>query len=252
MQTPPLNYEPLLTVIKYGLLFGLVTHADIEDWVAAIDPPDPFLVQLSLAGSIDQITNLINERRIAGADTLTARALLGLLYQKLDDGFMNVLQAAEVLKAINALHLLAPPEENDINDLVHKSQGSPEDRIVTNFNFQLSYFLGFYEFYNSDNFEGSPYLNQITDQYLKVAAERQRFAQERAAIRQREANKQARLSIAAIIAAGVITLFVVYELIDHVANKSDQYGNSIWILFPVVGFHIGKLVYAEVSRRWPS
>jgi hypothetical protein len=252
MQTPPLNYEPLLTVIKYGLLFGLITHADIEDWVAAIAPSNPFLVQLSQAGNTDQVANLINGRRIAGADTLTARALLGLLYQKLNNGLISVPQAAKAVKAVDALHLLAPAEENYINDLTYDSQGDLPDRFVIDLDVHLLDFLAFYEAYSPDNFEQWIDLNQQVNQYLEAAAERQGFVQKEAEARQRKANKEARLSIAAIIAAGVIALFVVYELIDHVASKSDQYGNSIWILFPVICLTIGKLVYAEVSRRRPS
>ncbi len=254
MQTP-LNYQPLLTLIKYGLLFGLVSQDDIVRWDALHNSTDPFLHQLALAGSADDLNALINGRRIAGPDIITARALLNLIYQKLSEGILNTQQAMQAANAIHDMHLLGPAEQDQIHYLNYEYETSitdPNFNDYNDFNADLLDFLIFYEAYLPENVEKWPYLNLEVEEHFEAEAEHRQQYCARLAVQKREAKKKALLTNAAIIAAAVIVLFVMYELIDYAKSKSDQFGSSVWMAFPALIVVTGKLVYAEVKKRWPG
>jgi len=83
----------LLTVFYYGLRYNIIHEKEVIDWADRLimyeDEPEPFFLDLSLSHDKNGLINILHPVSVPN-NSVTARAILGLLYHRLSTGVISV------------------------------------------------------------------------------------------------------------------------------------------------------------------
>lgn len=112
--------KSLLTVFYYALRYNLLAVQDVKDWADSLitreNEPETFFIDLSLCRDKEEMISLLNSARVPESD-LVARALLGLLNQRLTVGLISIDQVTDVLETFDFPALLTLPEVTCIQEI---------------------------------------------------------------------------------------------------------------------------------------
>ncbi len=250
----PDNFLPLLTVFRYGLPFGLVTKDQITQWadkvITAEDEPDYFFIQLSLARTVDELIVTIDDAIKPRIGKLHARALLGLLYYKLDRLLIDADKAIGIMNSINTEDVLTDYEKYRIYELEedfdqNRSMPGQEEAVDVIVNF-----LSAYSAYTLDNWK--QWSDVHIDLPVQISAEEIKIMpDDRSPV---PTKPKKRFNLADVhpgfwIFIGMLLIWGLYTLIDDETVQTDQYGNSHKLWLVPACFYVGRLIYRSFRNR---
>jgi hypothetical protein len=140
----------LLTVFYYGLRYNLIHEKEVIDWVDRLigheNEPDPFFIELSLAHDKNSLIDLLYPI-VEPHSSLAARALLGILYQRLSAGAITVSDAVVVIDRHNFLELLTKAEAQEIHYITNETwMDESANGIVELGERMVKFLIGYQEF----------------------------------------------------------------------------------------------------------
>ncbi|GAB3921061.1 hypothetical protein [Mucilaginibacter myungsuensis] len=116
MPTQP--YHSLLQVFYFGLVRGIVTKQEISAWADSIiiaqEEPEYFFIELSIATDINELFTAINSVGDTALTPLSARAVLGLIWHRLEAGAIDIEEAISLCSTLTSLDVLTWAETSEI------------------------------------------------------------------------------------------------------------------------------------------
>jgi hypothetical protein len=110
------DYQPIIAVFRHGLVWGLIDKEWVKHWAEGIlnteERPDYFFVELSAAGSVEEMVLSINRELIWDYAPLFARVLMGMLCRELQNGQIAATRAHAILMEILAMDVLCRGEDD--------------------------------------------------------------------------------------------------------------------------------------------
>jgi hypothetical protein len=139
-QARPNDISLLLTVFYNGLVNGLITKQEIVAWadnnLNQSDQPEYFFIELSLAADSNELITIISENATKAYNIISARAILGVAYQKLLNNVIDIEKALNTIYSINGTNILSTYEHGYLDDIDEDTcgvviEGQFKDSITT-------------------------------------------------------------------------------------------------------------------------
>jgi len=245
----PTDYKDLLTVFRIGLTERLVDRAYVIGWADAIvkaaTKPEEFFFELSLAKNKNRVIELIDAVPGIGLNTVTARALLGILYHnvsskktelKEDTALFDHLDTRRTLSEIEFSFIIQLTDEYDWN----VPSVMPLDVSETN----LLDFLSMYKEFEIDNYRSWGEINEkLTLEFKslenKVKADYK--AKDKAEKKETIKRRVNKLGVLLILLA-LLSVLIASPFIDGFHENTSLLG-KLWIPIAWGLIFLGKLIY---------
>lgn len=105
MTTSSQSIDLLSEVFYKGLPLGLVSKADIVKWADETImnelEPDYFFIELAMAKNANELMEVLNQTTKFTNNRIVFRVLLGLVYYKLNNGDINLIEASLLMDTVN-------------------------------------------------------------------------------------------------------------------------------------------------------
>jgi hypothetical protein len=110
----------LLTVFYYGLRYNIICKKEVIDWADSLimheNEPDHFFIDLSLGHDKNSLIDLLYSLTVPHS-SLVARAILGLLHQRLSEGAITMSEAITIIYKLNFSGLLTQTEAQELHHI---------------------------------------------------------------------------------------------------------------------------------------
>lgn len=262
-QFRPTNFPLLLEAFREGLKFGIISREEVIAWADEIIKgeyePDYFFIEISLAGDINRLLEILNKNTEPQLNPLHLRVVLGLAYQRFVGDEINLEKLLGVCASINYESALSSFEESALFEIEYGDlrllDEYPKDSRAHKW-----YFLNLYQDFNLHNSEEWPAINSRIEEIIDAEQAKisERYKRDRLAYEKSRAKIKLKKRIAIMV---LIALVILTILLDIDAIKNDTFGkglsedhNQQWVVILNVylvywGGRLGYMFWKRANRK---